>query len=539
MKKILIISAAILALVGCAKESAQIDTRIIDGKEYMVFKVVANDDVYSSDTKATLGRDGVFGWENNDPIYFVAADDSQAQGVYSKSEGTITVESGVWVAASTAPFDSHTKIKDFGQAKGPVVVAKVEGSTLNFHHVGSIINLKFADIPIDGDLEFWPNGGEKWAGGSFSFPGGFGYAELDGGGSDDIYIKRHITTADAGKDISLSVPNINYTGGFTVALSGTSARYFIKSTENAFDLYTNYPVLLNMKELSLPTYTIAGEQTAFFGSNWDVSDTNNDMVLDTDGLYKKAYRNTPASLEFKIVENHAWGTEWPYGSNKTHTVSNPSGGATITFNRGANEITVKDYNIYTVVGVTGLCGTFWGDDWEATYVNDMTEVSPGVYYKKFSSVPTSVGETDDIYQLKVVKNYSWAENWGGEYGGNFMFETAGSDVEVYFYLSVPSIKVVCDYTPKYRIAGNSSVLFGTTWDTGNDANLMTDLGNGTYQISYVCPADENGVGFKVTKDNTWSYAWPSSDNYYVDVKAGQTLTIFYNPTTCTGNVTVE
>ena len=81
------------------------------------------------------------------------------------------------------------------------------------------------------------------------------------------------------------------------------------------------------------------------------------------------------------------------------------------------------------------------------------------------------------------------------------------------------------------------MLFGTTWDTGNDANLMTDLGNGTYQISYNCTSDET-VNFKVTKDNSWSYAWPS-DNYSVTVTNGQTLTIFYNPTICNGTVTVE
>ena len=546
MKKILIISVAILAFVGCTKEVAQIETQTIDGKEYMVFKVVANDDVYSSDTKATLSRSGVFGWENNDPIYFVAEDDSKAQGVYNSSEGTITVEYGSWVAASTAPFDSHTKIKDFGLAKGPVVVAKVEGSTLDFHHIGSIINIKFDTIPIDGYLEFWPNDSAlKWAGGNFTFPGGFGIAELNDGGSDDIYIKRPITTSDSGKDITISVPNIEYTGGFTVALSGTSAKYFIKSTDNTFNLLYHSPVLLNMQQLSMPTYTVAGAQTEFFGSNWKWDDANNDMVLGADGKYRKTYKHTPDKLVFKVCENHDWQNgEWPYATNYEHTVTKQTGGATIIFNRGENSISVEEFDIYTVVGMKDFCGAEWETEgWDKTYDNDMTEVSSGVYYKKFTSVPTSVGQTEDSYQFKVVKNHDWAENWGGEYSGNFIFKTAGSDVEVYFYPAVPSIKVVCDYVPKYRVAGNSMVLFGATWDTENDANLMTDLGNGTYQISYVCPADENGVAFKVVKDGKWSYEggneWPYPDDYSVDVKAGQTLTIFYNPTTGFGKVTVE
>ena len=172
MKKILIIAAAVLAFAGCAKEAAQVERVTIDGKEYMTFKVVAHDDVVSADTKATLSRGGVFGWEDGDPIYFVAAGGTMATGSYNASAGTITVESGDWFCASTAPFDSDDKIKDFGLAKGPVVWAKVNGSTLHFYHIGSVINVKFDNIPIDGYLEFWPNNAsEKWAGGKFHFIG--------------------------------------------------------------------------------------------------------------------------------------------------------------------------------------------------------------------------------------------------------------------------------------------------------------------------------------------------------------------------------
>ena len=256
MKKIFIIAAAVLAFAGCAKEAAQEERVTNDGKEYMTFKVVAHDDVVLDDTKATLSRGGVFGWEDGEPIYFVAVGGTMATGSYNASAGTITVESGDWFCASTAPFDSDSKIKDFGLAKGPVVWAKVDGSTLHFYHIGSVINVKFDNIPIDGFLEFWPNGGKTWAGGNFHFYSS-GDPELDDGGTDDIYIKKPITKADSGKDITLTVPNILYDYGFTVALSGTSARYFEKSTSNSFDLQA-LPTLLNMKQLSVPTYTVAG-----------------------------------------------------------------------------------------------------------------------------------------------------------------------------------------------------------------------------------------------------------------------------------------
>ena len=47
MKKILIITAAVLAFAGCAKEAAQVERITVDGKEYMSFKVVVADDVVS------------------------------------------------------------------------------------------------------------------------------------------------------------------------------------------------------------------------------------------------------------------------------------------------------------------------------------------------------------------------------------------------------------------------------------------------------------------------------------------------------------
>lgn len=536
MKKILIIAAAVLAFAGCAKEAAQIERVTIDGKEYMTFKVVAKDDVISADTKATLTRTGVFGWSDAEPIYFVAAGGTMATGSYNASAGTITVESGDWMFASNAPFDSDSKIKDFGMAKGPVVISKVEGGTLKFHHIGSVINVKFDNIPIDGYLEFWPEGGIKWAGGEFDFSGST--PELMGGGTDDMYIKWPITTADAGKDITISVPNVNYTSGFGVGLSGTSARYFQKITSKSFDLSTR-PTLLNMQQLSMPTYTVAGEQTEFFGSYWKWDDANNDMVLGADGKYRKTYKHTPNQLIFKVCENHAWENgKWPDATNYEHTVTKQTGGATIIFDRGNNSISVEEFDIYTVVGNTELCGTFWGDTWTETYVNDMEEVSDGVYYKKFTGVPAG------NYQFKVVENHSWANTWGID-GSDFpLTTTADGDVEVYFYHDYGFIGVV-GYANRFYVAGNDANIFnGKSWVVDAADNLMTFQADGNYRISYAIPDTDDydesknvKAEFKITQGD-WGTAWPVS-NYVIDVVRGKTLTIIFNPLTHDVSAVVE
>lgn len=536
MKKILIIAAAVLAFAGCAKEAAQIDRVTIDGKEFMTFKVVANDDVVSADTKATLTRGGVFGWSDGETIYFVKAGGTVATGTFNESAGTITVEADDWIFASNAPFDSDSKIKDFGLANGPVVIAKVAGSTLSFHHIGSVINIKFDKIPIDGYLEFWPNDGTKWHGGEFDFSGDA--PELMGMGTDDIYIKKPIKKTDAGKDITLSVPNVNYEGGFTVALSGTTTKYFQKSTSKDFDLSTR-PTLLNMQELTLPTYTVAGEQTEFFGSYWKWDDANNDMVLGADGKYRKTYKHTPNQLIFKVCENHAWENgKWPDATNYEHTVTKPTGGATIIFDRGNNSISVEEFDIYTVVGNTELCGTFWGDIWTETYVNDMEEVSDGVYYKKFTGVPAG------DYQFKVVENHSWDNTWGID-GSDFpLTTTADGDVEIYFYHDHGFIGVV-GYANRFYVAGNDANIFsGKSWVVNAVENLMTFQADGNYRISYAIPDTddydelENAIAaFKITQGD-WENAWPAS-NYEIKVVRGKTLTITFNPLSHAVSAVVE
>ena len=528
MKKILIIAAAVLAFAGCAKEASQVERVTIDGKEYMTFKVVAKDDVISADTKATLTRTGVFGWSDAEPIYFVAAGGTTATGSYNASAGTITVESGDWIFASNAPFDSDSKIKDFGMAKGPVVISKVEGSTLKFHHIGSVINVKFDTIPIDGYLEFWAEGGIKWAGGEFDFSGST--PELMGGGTDDMYIKWPITTADAGKDITISVPNENYTSGFGVGLSGTSARYFQKITSKSFDLSTR-PTLLNMEQLSMPTYTIAGEtyftapeynaEAGVLGTTWAETESANDLVLDASGLYKKTYTNAPNGITFRIVKDHSWAEAWP-ASNLYQGITCVNGEMTITFNAVSKDIEVTSRDLsYTVLGSAELFGTGWD---VASVANEMEEVEPGVYHKTITGVGAGT------YEFKVLANHdsNWNRSWGYLGGSeNYSFTTSSvGDVDIYFYTFNCFVRVA-GITDTFRVAGGSSEIFGSSWIADDDNNLMEIQNDGTYKKTYSINVDYDDLEFKVTRDGTW---WSPGNNTLIDhVTTGQVLTIYFNP----------
>lgn len=532
MKKFLIVSAAVLALAGCAKEVAQVERTTIDGKEYMTFKVAIDDDVISADTKSTVSRTGVFAWEDGDPVYFVDASNNTAEGVFSESATTITVEAGDWISASTAQFTSKTQL-NFNNVKGPVIAAQVSGGELHFHHVGSVINVKIADIPYDCTLVLWPNGDQKWGNGSFSFDGE-GKPSLDSG-SGNIYITKEVTPADEGKDIAISVPNLNYTSGFSVNLKKGDNIFLQKWTNTARDLSTR-PTLLNMAQIEPQTLTVAGANAIIFGTSWAPSLTDNDMELGEDGVWRKSYPYTPdTSLEFKVALDHSWGASWGTGDDNYIASTLTIGKGFVvcfTFPEGVSGgISHEQIDTYTVVGSSGLCGVNWDDKdgeenphWESTIVNDMTEISSGVYYKKL------IGVSAGTYEFKVVKNHSWGVSWGAD-GGNFRFtKDSAGDVEIYFYLSVPSIKV-SGWSEDYRIAG-SDFFFGSDWDPADDNNLMEIQSDGTYSKSYPV-ADEHDwwkVYFKVTRDGGWGYSAPGSD-YEVQVQKNMTLTIKYNPVT--------
>ena len=84
-----------------------------------------------------------------------------------------------------------------------------------------------------------------------------------------------------------------------------------------------------------------------------------------------------------------------------------------------------------------------------------------------------------------------------------------------------------DYVPTYTIVGDAS-LCGSSWNTFDTNNVMTDNGDGTYSKSYNVPAGT--YYFKVVKDHQYANGqWPLNDNQeYVAAVAGK-LTIKFKP----------
>jgi hypothetical protein len=108
--------------------------------------------------------------------------------------------------------------------------------------------------------------------------------------------------------------------GDKVAVTGQLTKY---NTTPEFAAGCTVVIIERAAPVVVDTYTIAGSPEAVFGSLWDPTDTNNDMVLGEDSLYyweKKINLKAGTTVEFKVVKNHSWDVASYPESNVTATV---------------------------------------------------------------------------------------------------------------------------------------------------------------------------------------------------------------------------
>ena len=186
-------------------------------------------------------------------------------------------------------------------------------------------------------------------------------------------------------------------------------------------------------------YTVAGEESVF-GSNWDPTDVNNDMVKGANGIY--TWSKTGVALtdnfEFKVVGDHNWSVyEWPEGMGNNFVAEVTEEGIydiVITFNPEAAEEDRISYTltktgniepVYTVIGTANLFEADWDPNYEK---NEMVKGSDGSYHLYTGGYFT---EGTEIY-FKVVRNHNLDISWPEENRLISIAETGGWDIEIIF-----------------------------------------------------------------------------------------------------------
>ena len=283
--------------------------------------------------------------------------------------------------------------------------------------------------------------------------------------------------------------NNNGNGIQTGSLTVEDGKYYAFSTQTWYDTP-------EAAEAALATpvedvYTVVGSP-ALCGSDWDVTDTSNDMTL-VDGLYVWTKENVTltGNATFKIVKNHNYGQgEWPYGYGQNATIdistSDCTEGGTysikITFDPTTGTITPTIescaaaeepiVHTYTVVGQAVLCESDWNGS-DAT--NDMT-LTDGKYVWTKENV-----ELRSNAEFRIVKDHAYDEAYPN--GGNYVIDLANYagaaiyNVTITFNAETKEITVAMDKTSDVTPSVISYVLMGVNDDWTNGIPLTVNPNN--------------------------------------------------------------
>ncbi len=292
-------------------------------------------------------------------------------------------------------------------------------------------------------------------------------------------------------------PADNYT--YTVAEDGT---YNLTITYNP----ENDVVLLNCEKagdepIEITSYTVAGPE-AIFGSDWDATDTTNDMVLNQEtGLYTwtKTGVELTESFGFKVVGNHDWANEWPQGYDNNWIVNIEEAGKydlVITFNAENGEINCTASKVEEPAVVRGDV-----DGNGSVTIDDVTTLIDIL----LSGAEAPAGADCDLNGAVTIDDvtslidYLLSGNW-------------------------PAVEMV------YTVVGPVDI-FGSNWNPADDANNMVGA-NGIYTWTKRGVTLYGNFEFKVVGNHDYAvYEWPIGNNWVANVaeEGVYDIVITFNP----------
>ena len=299
-------------------------------------------------------------------------------------------------------------------------------------------------------------------------------------------------------------------------------------------------------------WTAAGSST-LFGSNWNETDTSNDLTDKGDGIWELTKTGCileqNVKNELKVLKNHSWAESYP-AANYVFTVKETGTySVTIQFNANNFEINVKPTKTgdavigektWTVAGSPEILGK----DWDETAIeNDMIKQEDNVTY---ILTKTDLTLALGTYKYKICANHGWAENYGDDNdpeGNASVFITKDGIYDLTFTFNSKTHEVSCDATRKadaiiekiWSVAGSEG-LFETAWDEQSTANEMTKQKNNIYVlVKKGISLNAQTYEYKVCANHDWteSYGENPIDNATLTIEADgiYDLTFTFNSVT--------
>ena len=189
-------------------------------------------------------------------------------------------------------------------------------------------------------------------------------------------------------------------------------------------------------------YTVAGT-AALFGTNWDISDTNNNMTNTSETTWTWTRSNvelTAGNIEFKVIKGHNYNYgSWPANNYVLNIPENGKYDVTITYDSSNNTVTATATKIPEVIYLFGSVGK--SEAWLYSTSNPTLTTADG-------------GETyTGVWDINEMPSYTARD---GKYG---------------LFLLATDIKSDWNSTKPYMI-GNT--------DSGSDNHYWIDGGEGHY-----------------------------------------------------------
>jgi hypothetical protein len=221
--------------------------------------------------------------------------------------------------------------------------------------------------------------------------------------------------------------------------------------------------------------------------------------------------------------------------SKEDNVLIQSGDVVIYKGEGAPEPVAFD--VWTVAGVSTLCGSEWKTDDES---NDM-KTTDGVTYtlvKEGIVLEKGIG-----VEFKVAKDHAWTESYGdGSNNASFTVEETGIyTVTVNFNAETKEITVNTEKTGEAEIGEKVYSIVGTlTGGWENDVDM--ELVNGVYSATIDIEA-AGTYEFKIRQDHKWDVNWgvdgkQGGDNLVAELPANSSITVTFDPATAVINTYV-
>ena len=277
------------------------------------------------------------------------------------------------------------------------------------------------------------------------------------------------------------------------------------------------------------TWTVAGSATNIInGSNtWAPTVTSNDMTNVTGNwwalLVTGKTLNNSTNYQFKVCQDHAWGTAYPANNYDLYITTGGSAFNIIyTFNSSTHDVLAVPFKKWTVVGSAAVLGS----DWNTTDAsNAMTKTSTYEYTLTKTNVSLTAGTT---YECKIVadntdgawkyaypsSNKTFSASQSGTYDVVFKFNIVTKEITVellrtvYFVNTEGWANVYC-----YAWNGNNK---NAAWPgvamTKVEGTILCghDVYKCTLSANYTNCVFSAGAGATKTRDLTIV-----PDNYYV------------------------